>query len=231
MLRWFNSQARQNNNIIFADDDVKRIMVANFDTTGDGEISYAEAAVVTSIGILLQSNTSIISFDELQYFSGITELDEPCFSRCTKLSSIIIPDSVTYIGTSCFYYCTSLVSIDIPNSVTDLGVSCFHKCTHLASIEIPNSITLIPGKCFYDNTALETVIIPSSVTNFADFAFKGVSGDVLIYNEDVITIKYSSFYGSTSNIYVPDDSLAAYKAATYWSSIASRIFPLSDYSG
>ena len=40
-------------------------------------------------------------------------------------------------------------------------------------------------------------------------------------------------YGAFNNsndapIYVPDDSVAAYKAATNWDGYAARIFPISD---
>ena len=37
-------------NISFADATVKSLCVANWDTNGDGEISYEEASAVTSLG-------------------------------------------------------------------------------------------------------------------------------------------------------------------------------------
>ena len=32
-------------------------------------------------------------------------------------------------------------------------------------------------------------------------------------------------------VYVPDDSVSAYKAASVWSGLASKIKPLSEYTG
>ena len=43
------------------------------------------------------------------------------------------------------------------------------------------------------------------------------------------TLDYSAFGGGVScTIYVPDASLSAYKVATNWSNIASRIKPISE---
>ena len=58
--------------IEFEDPAVEKICVANWDTDGDGSLSYAEAAAVKSIGTVFRSNKSITSFDEFQFFTGIT---------------------------------------------------------------------------------------------------------------------------------------------------------------
>ena len=52
--------------ITFADANVKALCVANWDTNGDGELSYAEAAAVTSLGEVFRNQPSITSFNELQ---------------------------------------------------------------------------------------------------------------------------------------------------------------------
>ena len=54
--------------IFFADVRVKVLCVQNWDTNGDGELSVDEAAAVTSLGDAFK-NSSISSFDELQYFT------------------------------------------------------------------------------------------------------------------------------------------------------------------
>ena len=66
--------------IQFADAEVKRICVENWDTNGDGELSKDEAKAVTSLMDGEQSvfygNNTITSFDEFQYFTGLTSIED-----------------------------------------------------------------------------------------------------------------------------------------------------------
>ncbi len=129
--------------IHFADATVKAICVENWDTNGDGELSVAEAAAVTTLrkdngdgtyGNSVFRTKEISSFDELKYFTGLTSLDENCFYGCYKMKSIIVPDNVETIGDYAFYYCGSLSSIiarmDVParyESHTFLDVNSTYK--------------------------------------------------------------------------------------------------------
>ena len=88
----------ENTNINFADANVKSLCVANWDTNHDGELSIAEAAAVTSISNVFSGKTNIRSFNELQYFTGLTGISLRTFYGCSGLTSITIPNSVTSIG-------------------------------------------------------------------------------------------------------------------------------------
>ena len=148
--------------ISFADANVKAICVANWDTNGDGELSETEAAAVTSLGEVFKYNTTITSFDELQYFTGLTTIGDYAFSGCTGLTSVTIPESVTSIGDCAFSGCTGLTSVTIPNSVTSIGRNAFSGCSGLASIEIPNSVTTIGKYAFYICSGLTSIYVDSN---------------------------------------------------------------------
>ena len=83
--------------ITFVDANVKAICVENWDTDGDSELSMDEAVAVTSIGTLFKNNDQITSFDELQYFTGLTTIEEGAFEDCTSLVSVLIPERVSTV--------------------------------------------------------------------------------------------------------------------------------------
>lgn len=195
-------------NITFADPEVKRILVQSamgIDTNHDGEISYEEAAAVTALKTSSYNqgyfcrNTTITSFDELQYFTGLTEIPynpygtgyfQGCsslvsikfpntitklgtyaFRQCPSLASIEIPESVTTIGQACFASCTGLTSVTIPNTVTSMSIGVFESCSNLTSCSYSSGLTTIPESTFKNCTSLESFTIPSSVTSIGKDAF------------------------------------------------------------
>ena len=87
---------------------------------------------------------------------GVTEIPE-AFADCSKVTSIVIPDSVTSIGAYAFRYCTGLTSIVIPNSVTSIGEGAFVNCEGLTSIDIPDSVINIENSAFEDCIKLNRI--------------------------------------------------------------------------
>ena len=141
--------------------------------------------------------------------SGTTRIGKSAFSGCTGLTSITIPSSVTTIGEEVFYGCGGLTSVTIPNSVTSIGSSAFGFCTNLNSITIPNSVTSIGSWAFRSTTGIVSFIcLPTTPPSFEGYS--------------------NQFMGTTYPIYVPSASVATYKAASGWSSYASRIYGLAD---
>lgn len=148
--------------IEFADANVEAICVANWDTNGSGKLSYEEAAAVTSLGVVFKNNTEIISFDELQYFTGLTAISNYAFNGCSNLTTIEFPITVTTIGNAAFGYCTGLNSITIPNSITSIGDNAFANCINLVSITSLNDDMppYIGDMAFYNVPSTAIVYIP-----------------------------------------------------------------------
>ena len=141
-------QSVGSNIIQFEDANVKAICINNWDANGDGELSYEEAAAVTTIGIEF-SGKGIFAFNELQYFTGITSIPDSAFSMCKELLTIKLPNNLISIGKKAFYYCESLGKIHIPTNIESFyGHGAFAKCTALTSIEIPASVEIIDACAF-----------------------------------------------------------------------------------
>jgi hypothetical protein len=193
-------------NISFVDPAVKAICVANWDTNGDGELSYAEAAAVTTLnpsglfnGNVFFNNTEITSFNELEYFTGLTSINDYAFYGCNNLTSVTLPHGVTSIGNSAFYNCSGLTSVTIGNSVTSIGDSAFNHCTSLTSVTIGNSVTSIGSYAFGSCSGLTSVTIPDSVTSIGSTAFYNCSGLTSVTIGDSVTsIDSFAFEGCSS---------------------------------
>lgn len=100
--------------------------------------------------------------------------------RYSSVTSVTIPDSVTFISDSAFAYCSNLTNISIPNSVTSIGFSAFGGCTKLESITLPSSLRSISEALFSGCSQLTTIHIPVSVTSIGNNAFDGCPSSMTV---------------------------------------------------
>lgn len=181
-------------NIAFADGAVKALCVANWDTDGDGELSYEEAAAVTELGEVFWNNEEMTSFDELQFFTGLTSIDESAFQFCSNLTSVTFPNTVSTIGNAAFWWCQKLSNVILSNSLTNIGTNTFYACFSLSDIVIPNSVTTIGASAFSDCESLVSIDIPSSVTSIGQAAF-----DCCLNLTSMTVAAGNTFYDSRDN--------------------------------
>src|SRR5439155_5350899 len=98
----------------------------------------------------------------------VTSIASGAFSRCTNLTSVTIPGSVTSIGANvnsiagAFEGCTSLTNVIIGNSVTNIGFSAFFVCTNLTRVTIPASVTSIYAQAFYGCSRMTNFTFPGN---------------------------------------------------------------------
>ena len=182
---------------------------------------------VTSLGWACFTYCS--SLTSITIPNSVTSVGEYCFSACRSLTSITIPNSVTSLGKCCFSYCSSLTSITIPNSVTSLEYGCFADCSSLTSITIPNSVTSVGEYCFYGCSGLTSITIPNSVTSLGDCCFENCSSLTSIYMLPSTPPSTGSnmFYNAPlETVYVVDeDAKTAYQAQVPWSEYEIVVMP------
>ncbi len=185
-------------NIIFADANVKAICVANWDTDGDGELSYDEAAAVKGLGQVFKDNTDIVSFDELQYFTGLMEIADFAFEHCSALISIIIPEGLERLGFRAFSECTSLLSVVFPNSLKVIDEYAFDQCRELSSINIPSGVT-VGLAAFAACYSLATVTLNCS--NIHETAFDFSDSIITAYINCILPISPTRLFRQSNIVY------------------------------
>ena len=140
----------------------------------------------------------------------VTGIGEYAFREAGTLTSATIPDSVTHIYNSAFWL-TGLTAITIPNSVVYIGSGAFLDCHSLTSVTIGSGITTIKREAFKRCSGLTSITI-EAITPPA-------LGDNIYSTSE-------AFDDSYCPIYVPAESVDAYKTADKWSVYANRIQPI-----
>lgn len=159
----------------------------------------------TSLG---GNNYGIDAITKINYIpSGLTSLKSAFMGFRSIVNSPEIPSSVTNMNNT-FQGCSSLVNAqEIPSGVTNMDFT-FSNCKSLVKAPtIPSGVTRIGYTFQYCSSLKELTFLMITPPTYTT-TLKGCS--------------------SLETIYVPDESVDAYKTATGWSEFASKFKPLSS---
>ena len=196
------------------------------------------------------------SFEEITLPASLTSIEGGAFYGCSSLARVLNLENTQLagIGNNAFYGCTSLTKITLPASLTSIGNYAFRNCSSLARVlNLENTkVTIIRAESFRYCASLAEIALPNTLTNIGTYAFQGCKLSHIILPEGVTSIETGAFDTSSLQyirieattpptlastnaipstigaIYVPDESVAAYQAATNWSSFASKIKGISE---
>ncbi len=187
--------------IVFEDEEVEKICLANWDTNKDDVLDAAEAAAVTDLGGVFNNNTIIASFDELKYFTGLTEINQDAFSNCSLLHTVTIPDNVKIIREGAFLCCSSLYYLTLPEGLERIDSSAFNACINMGAITIPNSVEYIGDFSYYQSRNAAWVDLPSELIEIGESAFSHstpISSVDFAESEKLVKIGKEAFYACTT---------------------------------
>ena len=160
---------------------------------------------------MFKGDTSIVKFNEMTLFPALS-LGAQCFQGCTSLQEATVPPSMTtFPQNGPFYGCSGMKKIHFPDGF--LSLPYFGMCCSGTNVTLflPGSFTTFASTCLGSNSnagsyviVIEATTPPSTATN--------------------VTNKITAMY-------VPDAAVDTYKADSGWSSIASKIHPMSEWEG
>ena len=171
--------------------------------------------------------------------ANLEEIKDYAFQSCSGMSiSGEFPSTLTKIGSYAFSN-AGVGAVVIPDNVTSMNQRAFANST-ITSIKIGTGITYIDSQCFANTTKLSKVTIYGDISSISAGAFNSSSAlyTLLLPNVTKVpnlpndyTIYSCPLRGGAGRVYVPDSLVDAFKAATYWSNLASNIVPISEYGG
>ena len=178
-----------------------------------------------------------MSLTRIKIPDGVKWIGNSAFESCHKLANVALPSSVEYIGNYAFAQCFSFTYFMIPPKVTQISAGLFNDCYQLSRVLIHGNVESIGYGAFYQCTSLTSISIPDSVTCIEDQVFHGCTGLNAIIMEAInppVTengMEYTFVDTNDCPIFVPEESVNAYKEADDWSQYASRIHPIYFQTG
>ena len=201
----------------FASEDGKSLIVNNrlIAIANSADMTeYVVPSNVTPIGesVLCMPGTN---YNKINLFSGNCASEDGSMLICDgvlcaiaggTVTDLVVPESVTKISSYIAYMNKRLTSVVVPDSVTTIGYTAFSYCDKLKSVTIGRGIVDL-GESNFRNCPLLAEINCMATT------------------PPVLGSKYSfeKMNDEPYTIYVPMESVDAYKTAEYWSLHADHI--------
>lgn len=162
--------------------------------------------------------------EEGKVYSGVT-VNVPTYDNCLKLE--ISGDTLygEYVNIA------KVTKVIIPTGLKSLPEQFFANCEDLETVIVNDGLEEIPKMFAAYCENLQLLDFPSTVTTVNNLAFYYLSGnpDVILRATVPPTAGVDALCENIGALYVPDESVEAYKIAHFWQQIADRIYPLSDY--
>lgn len=199
--------------------------------------SLASAGIpstVTEIGDAAFYETAIT---EVTFPEELTKIGQMAFYK-SKIKKAEIPDAVTSIGATAFAWCPELETVSVGKGVKTIEEATFHNLPSLKSITLSEGLESIGTLAISHAPQLSEISLPSTVSTIESKAFYAVPFTKIVANMTVPPeLTELTFSGANDNpiyntctLFVPSESLNAYKDASVWKNFLS-ITPINSGVG
>lgn len=158
--------------------------------------------------------------------STITYLGNMAFNNCWKITEATVSDQLTNFGNQSFASANSMTKLTImphPATITAIPDFAFQSCVSLAELIIPEGYTEIGAYAFSGSKNIKKLDLPSSLTAVNTAAFNNVNPDTIIIRATTPPTYLNNTYHlfgtecfDTVKVFVPDESIDAYRQAWIW---------------
>ena len=177
--------------------------VKNYDESAEGIFSPISSQLTSfSFGPNVENIPSAICYD------------------LENLEHVTMYPTIKSIGYAAFWGCAKLKSFIVPDSVTQIGWYAFADCSNLTYITLPSNLSQIEKSAFSGCTKLKSItswaINPPQMDGIKDDSYDRIV-----------------FYGldcSNIDLYVPKESITAYKTADQWKEF-TNMYPIEYAEG
>ncbi len=134
------------------------------------DFEYYETEKGITVTKYLGNDTNVI-FPESIDGLAVTAIEIRIFSSDKSIKSVILPDSVEYIGDRAFFGCESLESIKLPKNLKEIGDYSISDCNLLKEITVPQGVQKIGNEAFSMNRGLQSVSLPEGIKEWGTGLF------------------------------------------------------------
>lgn len=137
---------------------------------------------------------------------GVSSVEDFAFARASRLTDIILPNTVTNIGRSAFRNCTGLVQITLPDGLAMIESEAFAFCEALTAVSIPGTVSQIEHGPFVGCSSLQTIVVSPSNLHYASVdnvlidsqhhtlvQFPGGNGGTFVIPSDISNVESDAF--------------------------------------
>lgn len=200
----------------------KEYNVAEFETAN------VKIAIQSKFSQLVDRTITEVTAEDLE---GITEIMGYAFYDCRKLERVILPNGVVSIAGSAFADCRAMTHIELPAGLKRLGVRTFQTCSKLTYLVFKEGFESTTNYSIQGCGNLEIVDFPSTTISLNSNSITSCTAlKKIIVRATTPPRATNPLFGSIgeAKIYVPAESVEAYKSATNWSVYADRIFAIEE---
>ena len=183
-------------------------------------------------GDIVVPATVVDNVDPLKTYN-VVGVGFEAFRYNVDLTSVVLPEGITYLSNGAFRDCSNLKTINFPEGLITFEYGVFAGCTVLESFILPNSVVDLGdtgGTVFSNCKNIKNVTLSKNMTVIRPYTFNNchsLNSVTIKHAENVVLAENAAFRQvevfNPITVYVPHHLLESYKATPEWTALSHII--------